>query len=82
MVTISTPDAFLFFGAAALGLSVGVIGSFFINSLFRVFDDGIENWSISNKKRFNLIIFIIGTTMLTVLLSYLVIHFEIIRHLP
>lgn len=74
MVEISTSEAFLFFGAALLGLSIGVVGNWFVTALFRVIDDSLVNKCPDQKRFYNVVILVIG---IIIILVYILILWEI-----
>ena len=81
MVTITTGEAFLFFGAALIGLSMGVAGNGFVTSFFRIADDATSKMGW-NRHTINLILFFIGVIMIGLLLAYFYVKFESVRSLP
>jgi hypothetical protein len=80
MVTVSPAEAFLFFGAALIGLSIGVFGNLWATGLYRICDDLIERYSF-NKETVDIVLFIVFTIIIGGIMWYLFSSFTTIQSL-
>ena len=81
MVTISSGDAFLFFGAALIGLSAGVIGNLWATGAYRIFDRLEEHYNL-NKDTANSILFLIISLIVAAIVWYFLNLFTAAQQLP
>ncbi len=88
MPPIDSNTAYLFFGAALLGLSLGVFSNFFITSFFRIVDDLFVDDVIEirvqkdiqiKRQQVNLFLFFISVIGLLYLTFYILNLFEKFR---
>jgi len=81
MVNITSADAFLFYAAVLIGLSIGVIGNFWVTCFFRWFDDLIvkHEW---DKECINWWLFIIFSVILLITTWILYSYFQTMLSSP